>query len=540
MTNSMNEQEKFLTMRDILRPVFKWRCQVIIITVTALVVGILLAFLMPPHYRSETRILVKRASLGNDELVSDAGPKITSNLRQLNQKDDINTVIAMIESRDLLDQVIRDTGLTMKRLEYIPDYRYYVRLAYKGIRNFLRTLWNNAKYILHLSRRPTAEEIQALKHAELLDAAKKALKVKQITDSDVISVSFSCGDRTLARQLAEAICEHAIVLHNRERTQASATLQFFTEQTQKIKSRILELDDQLRDSRDPSDHIAANLKKQLIVEDQIKAESKLQEALARRDALKAGIRQLQKELDHIKAQVTVSSDRAVNPVWLGIEKELAAYKLQLAEKRTKFSDDSRVVQDLTTQVKETEKLLGEMERSIDRSRTRGMNTVYQKLKETMLSKKSQLAATEAEIERRRLTVADYKKKLLELNKKALQSTILKTEQEALEKAYKMYVQNAEQARLNKAKQNVRLANLVIVQHASFPLKASKPVKWLYILVSLVAGLMAGLTWAFIKDFNDTTYWNPDQLEKDLKIPVIGAIQDEEVSSQKYDWLGCLR
>lgn len=523
-------------MRDILRPVFKWWCQIVFITVIALVAGTLAAFLIPPDYIAKSRILVKRTSLDNDDMPGDRKSGITSNLRQLNQKDDINTVIAIIESSDLIREVIKDMGLTMKQLDYIPDYRYYVRLIYKGAKNLLKAIWNNTKYLLHIDRRPTEEELQALRQAELSDAVKKAMKVKQITDSDVIMVSVGCGDRLLARKIADAICRHAITWHNRKRTQSETNLRFFSGQARNIRAEILKLDSELRKRQDPSEPISATLKKQLIVEDQIKAESKLNEALARRDALRAGIRQLEQELEQIKSEITVSSDTAVNPVWLGIEKKLAGYKLELAEKRTKFSDDSRVVQDLIIQVKETQKLMSDIKRSIARSRTRGMNTVHQKLEETLLSKRSQLAATEAEIARRRVIISNHKNRLLQLNKLALEASLRKIRKATMEKAYKLYVENSEQARLNHARQDAQLANLVIVQHATLPLKAAKPVKWLYILVSASAGLLAGLTWAFIKDFNDTTYWNPDQLAQDLGMAVIGTIQDESVAGDKKAWM----
>ncbi len=535
----MNQEEKLLTLRDILRPIFKWRCQVLFITIVALVAGTFIAFLMPPEYTSTGSILVKRSALSNDLIHQDSKPGAVSNFRQLNQQDDINTVIAMLQSRDLIDEVIRDTGLTKKSLDYIADYRYYVRLIYQGARDLLRTIWNNTKYLLHFSKRPTPEQLLKIKHVELLYAVIDSLEVKQVTDSDVVNVKFSCGNRQLAQLFTQALCQHAITWSNRKRSQSTANLVFFENQAKVLKKELLGIERKLSANDAGADHIEAGLRRRLIVEDIVKAESKLHEAQARRDALKAGIISIDSELKKLAPNITVSSDTAINPVWLDLKGELATYKLKLIENRTKFSDESRVVKDLERQIRETEEFMHQIEKQIPRSQTVGNSIVYQQLIETKLTKQSELAATNAEIASRRNALEAMREKLRHINELAIITEWYKKKKDALTKAYNIYVKNAERARISQAKEHSKLTSLVIIQEADYPLKASRPVKWLCILAALTGGLLTGITWAFIKDFNDTSYWNPEQLAKDLGVNLIGTIPAWENGKKNISRFTCL-
>lgn len=153
----------------------------------------------------------------------------------------------------------------------------------------------------------------------------------------------------------------------------------------------------------------------------------------------------------------------------------------------------------------------------------GVNSLRQNLRQTMLVKSSELAAAEAQAKETESQLAQYRKRLLDLNDQVYRIKVLERQRESLQETYNLYLKNTELARLDKDRQRARLANLVMVQSAGLPLKPKRPRKWLYLTLAMAGGLILGVGWAFVREAADTTYWNPNDLATDTDIPLLGAL-----------------
>ena len=78
-----------------------------------------------------------------------------------------------------------------------------------------------------------------------------------------------------------------------------------------------------------------------------------------------------------------------------------------------------------------------------------------------------------------------------------------------------------------AKELVPNGNVRIIEEVELPQNPVSPNKKMNIAIAFLLGLMVSVGLVFLLEYLDNTYKNKDQLEKDLGIPVLGAIPDVE-------------
>ena len=78
-----------------------------------------------------------------------------------------------------------------------------------------------------------------------------------------------------------------------------------------------------------------------------------------------------------------------------------------------------------------------------------------------------------------------------------------------------------------AKELVPNGNVRIIEEVELPEKPVSPNKKMNIAIAFLLGLMVSVGLVFLLEYLDNTYKNKDQLEKELGIPVLGAIPDIE-------------
>ena len=78
-----------------------------------------------------------------------------------------------------------------------------------------------------------------------------------------------------------------------------------------------------------------------------------------------------------------------------------------------------------------------------------------------------------------------------------------------------------------AKELVPNGNVRIIEEVELPENPVSPNKKMNIAIAFLLGLMVSVGLVFLLEYLDNTYKNKEQLEKDLGIPVLGAIPDVE-------------
>lgn len=79
-----------------------------------------------------------------------------------------------------------------------------------------------------------------------------------------------------------------------------------------------------------------------------------------------------------------------------------------------------------------------------------------------------------------------------------------------------------------AKELVPNGNVRVIEEVELPQNPVSPNKKMNIAIAFLVGLMVSVGLVFLLEYLDNTYKNKDQLEKDLGIPVLGAIPDVDM------------
>ena len=79
-----------------------------------------------------------------------------------------------------------------------------------------------------------------------------------------------------------------------------------------------------------------------------------------------------------------------------------------------------------------------------------------------------------------------------------------------------------------SKELVPNGNVKIIEEVQLPENPVSPNKKMNIAIAFLLGLMVSVGLVFLLEYLDNTYKNKEQLEKELDIPVLGAIPDVDM------------
>jgi capsular polysaccharide biosynthesis protein len=70
---------------------------------------------------------------------------------------------------------------------------------------------------------------------------------------------------------------------------------------------------------------------------------------------------------------------------------------------------------------------------------------------------------------------------------------------------------------------LKMANISVIQPASLPIHPVKPKKMLNLLMGFITGLVAGFSAAFLSEYLRGSYTRPEQLARDLELPILVSV-----------------
>ncbi|WFR96450.1 GumC family protein [Rhizobium tumorigenes] len=179
-----NQQDVDIDLSQLFRAVWRRRLRVVLIVTAAALGAFVIAKVVSPEYRSETRVLIepRAAAFATTSNQASAGSNDASLLDELN----IASQVQILQSADLIKQVI-----TQLKLYDLPEFEDSARSS--ALSGLLVTL--------HL-KKPSSDKAP---EERILDAFTERLQVYQINTSRVIGIQFTSRDPKLAESVPNAM-----------------------------------------------------------------------------------------------------------------------------------------------------------------------------------------------------------------------------------------------------------------------------------------------------------------------------------------------
>ena len=106
--------------------------------------------------------------------------------------------------------------------------------------------------------------------------------------------------------------------------------------------------------------------------------------------------------------------------------------------------------------------------------------------------------------------------------------------EVNEENYKNYMARSEEARINETLGEKKITSISVVDAPTIPIKPASPRKKLILLSSVLAGILLGSIFVFMREFFDESFRSPKQLSKVLDLPVLTSFPKQDGLIQLYN------
>lgn len=447
-----------------------------VVTVCTVAVG---TFVVKPTYEASAQILVK---MGRENLYVPASGK-TNPIINYNNDYQINSEIELLKSRSLAEDAMKSLG---------------PKTIYKNL--------NDTDGILKF---------------------QKSLSIEGIKKSDVIAVSFKHEDpkmaATIVNTLASAYLDQHLLVHKN-----SKSFNFFEEQSQVLKSKLEQAEERLKSFKKQNNVTALGEEQTLLLRQIADLRAELNRTLSQEVETKNRIFKLRQQMDKTPETIPQGEEVDHNPFLINtLEAKLVELELKEGELLVKYTPQSRLVKNVKKEIKIVREKLAQQETKRYGKTSTGLNTTYQRLKEELFRNQVESKALAGKKEIQNTQLADYQSKLDQLNQMEVEHNQLQQTVDVDRQNYRLYLTKFEESRISDAMDNKKIVNVSLIEPALPPLKPVSPKVLLNIVLSIFLGGFGGLGFAFLTEYLDDSLEKPEDVEKELQLPVLASIPEQK-------------
>jgi uncharacterized protein involved in exopolysaccharide biosynthesis len=479
------------TPRSLLNVVFRHRVKFLATVVTCLFLAAAYCLVATPKYKSTAELLVR---FGSGQQQTRTGVSITPEIsaQQQERKEIVNSQIALLQSRDLLSDVLRTVGIA----------RVYPNLA--------------------------ADTPQELDN-KAVEQLGKDLDPEGGKDSDVIDLSVLNPDPAVAADLLRTVIAK---FQKREASvYQSQQLPFLQDQLQQARSALTASRNAVEIFKTNAGISSLDEERSLILHQRSDTRAKLVLEISSEQEAEQRYARIEEALKKLPYEITLTNEAdRFKPVDDARER-LSELRQREYEMSLNYRDNSVPIVNLRKQIGNSEDELARLaKQGVARLRT-GPNPVYQDLQKAALTAAGDEAAAagarkplEAEIDRLDARLDDLGRKTGKLNELELQ-------QQVDEENFRNYLQGVESARLNSDLNREGITSVAIVQEPTVPTKIAKPNVPMIMLLALALGIALGMAVTFFAEMTDEAFSMPNQIESVIGVPVLAVFPQTAASGR---------
>jgi uncharacterized protein involved in exopolysaccharide biosynthesis len=474
------------TLRDVLTIVFRHKRVVVLSFLGILTGAVLAAVLHAPEYRASTKFLIERERL--DPVIS-PGQSTPSEARSEVTEEELNSEVELIESADVLRQVVISCGLHQKK-------------------SFLASLFGAGD--------------ESTRIAKAANRLQSELKIEVVRKSNVISVSYVASDPQLAARVLSALGD-AYLKKNVAVHRPPGQFEFFDQETEAYRKNLADAETKLKTFSTEDGGVAPQMARDITLQKLSEFRASLQQTRAEIAGTEERIRALEKQAGTTPQRLTTSASSTDDAqVLQGLKTTLMTLELKRTELLTKYQPTYALVQEVDKEIADAKASIVTEESRPIRQETTDRNPTYSWINEELAKAKADYSGLQARAAATQAIVASYEKKAEELDQKGIvQQDLLRT-MKTDEENYLMYQRKREEARMTNALDQTRILNVAIAEQPIAPtIPSNNP--WLALVVGGLLAVMVSLGSAFLLDYMDTSFRTPAEVLTELNVPVLGTI-----------------
>ena len=503
------------SLRDLVRLFYIFRREFWLAFAGTAVLAVAGAFLLPPKYTSDARLLVKPGRENMTAPIEAADRQAI--YPQSTTRDPILDEEKMLTGRPVLLQVARlyltEMAAEAPREGWVGQLKGALASARKAVGGAVGKLLS----AIGLAEEQSEEEAIAEKLAA-------RFAVTHGPGSNVMELSFTWGDPVVAQRVLKSW----IRIYLDERTTVLGRKPLVTFYEAKV-----------RDSDQQIESAKGLLRSRLMEIDGTSAQERLDaltkrlndlntrraEIAAERTALLNGIGYASQQAGSLAKETVSERELGNSPTWQALSTQLADLKRQRADALRIFKDTAPTIVALNESIATLEAQLKTEDRVLQRSERRAPNELNTTMARNQLEKSMRLRELDA------LRIS-FDKEVAQLE--VVRRKVLETEPElarleqalaVAEKSRGLYLDSLEKARIDQALDESRINNIAQIQEASLNPSRSSPKSLLLLVLALPAGGIVGLAVVYLCAMFDQRIHDGGRFEERFGVPLWTAVKD---------------
>lgn len=431
-------------------------------------------------YESEAKIYVRigRESVSLDPTAT-TGQVVTL---QESREGEVNAIEQLLLSRETAEKVVDTLG---------TDTIFGKKTGPTG--------WSPKQALKDVLQKLEPYHLNPLQVFDIRDKAittlQKNLKVLAVRKTSLVTVSYSCDDPALARDVVEAMITQVQAEHLRiNRTKGSH--EFFEKKELQLRTDLESLEAELRDLKNTSGFAQLDTQRELLLKRIGATQDALLDTEAELASATAEVKARQAELSKIPELVT-AEETTGQPQTTEGQMRSKLYDLEVLEQGLAAvqTDASPQLKSVREQIKQARAILGE--EKPNKQTTKSLNKVRQESELALSARQSQLFALQAKASTLTEQLAAAKTELKAINQSEIEIAQLQRAIDQAASSHGKYAENLEQARIDDELHTAKVSSLNLAQRPSYSITpvSPKPVQTLaggFVLACCCAGGMVFL------------------------------------------------
>jgi uncharacterized protein involved in exopolysaccharide biosynthesis len=462
-------------------------------------ITILVVLFLPNQYQSRMKILVKNTRA---DVVITPGrtnqPEVNSDVSET----EINSEIALLTSKDLLQEVVKQNGLELP--------------ASSGF-------WN--------------DQVPPIEKA--VHQLEENLEIVPVKKADIIEVRYTARSPETAaavlQGLANLYLDKHLKLHRPPGTQ-----EFFQNQSSRYGEQLQDAETSLAAFQEKNHFISLEQEKQLNLQKMADVRSRYLESVGAVKDTSERIAKLQKQLNTVPARVPTQS--RLLPNQYAVER-LSTMLVELRNRRTqlltKFRPDDRLVREVDQQLRDTTAALKEAKGATSVEQSSDINPLRQMLDTEMAKARLDLAGQQARRDDLAQQITQYQTVLSGLDQATNKHGDLERRVKEAEDNYQLYAKKQEEARITDEMDQKKITNVALAETPLIQKAPVKPNRLLTLGLGIFLAFFVSLCAVFVAELLRDTVHTPRELELLAGIPVIATLREDPWSTRELSLAAAL-